>query len=93
MAKADEYVARRQFKESIIEYRRAIQVQNWPPLNTRDIFERTAETFKSDAWIVGRTTMQEFSSKKAHKLPKPDASIRKQDFVSAEDVAAAPAPA
>jgi 2,5-diamino-6-(ribosylamino)-4(3H)-pyrimidinone 5'-phosphate reductase len=40
-----------------------IQVHNWPALDTADLFERTAETFRSDAWIVGRTTMQEFSSK------------------------------
>ena len=40
-----------------------IQIHNWPPLNTSRIFESTAEMFKSDAWIVGRTTMQEFSSK------------------------------
>jgi 2,5-diamino-6-(ribosylamino)-4(3H)-pyrimidinone 5'-phosphate reductase len=58
-----------------------IVAHNWPLLNTSDIFERTAETFKSDAWIVGRTTMQEFSSKKSHKLGKPDPSIRKEDFV------------
>ena len=49
-----------------------IQVHNWPPLNTSDIFERTAETFKSGAWIVGRTTMPEFSSKKPHRLGKPE---------------------
>src|SRR4051794_20335272 len=60
-----------------------IQPHNWPGLNTSNIFETTAETFKSDAWIVGRTTMQEFSSKKSHKLGKPDASIGKKDFVGA----------
>jgi hypothetical protein len=32
------------------------------------VLQRTAETFKSDAWVVGRTTMQEFSSRKPHKL-------------------------
>jgi riboflavin biosynthesis pyrimidine reductase len=58
-----------------------IQVHNWPRLNTSGIFESTAETFKSDAWIVGRTTMQEFSSKKPHRLGKPDASIPKEDFL------------
>src|SRR5215212_5702863 len=58
-----------------------IQVHNWPPLGTSGIFESTAETFKSDAWIVGRTTMQEFSSKKRHRLGRPDSSIPKEDFV------------
>ena len=58
-----------------------IQPHNWPGLDTTRLFESTAETFKSDAWVVGRTTMQEFSSRKAHPLGRPDASIRKEDFV------------
>ncbi|HEY5703965.1 MAG TPA: dihydrofolate reductase family protein [Chthoniobacterales bacterium] len=58
-----------------------IQIHNWPPLNTSRIFESTAETFKSDAWIVGRTTMQEFSSKEPHRLGRPDPSIPKEDFI------------
>src|SRR5436305_4747815 len=62
-----------------------IQVHNWPPLSTSKIFETTAETFKSDAWIVGRTTMQEFSSKKSHRLGRPDRSIPKEDFVGKHD--------
>src|SRR4051812_3408171 len=52
-----------------------IQVHNWPRINTGDLFESAAETFKSDAWIVGRKTMQEFSSKKAHRLGKSDPSM------------------
>jgi 2,5-diamino-6-(ribosylamino)-4(3H)-pyrimidinone 5'-phosphate reductase len=58
-----------------------IQAHNWPPLNSSGIFESTAETIKADAWIVGRTTMQEFSSRKPHRPGRPDASIRKEDFV------------
>jgi riboflavin biosynthesis pyrimidine reductase len=58
-----------------------IQVHNWPSVNTGNLFEKTAESFKSDAWIVGRTTMQEFSSKRTHKLGKPDPTIQKVDFV------------
>ncbi len=58
-----------------------IQVHNWPPLATANLFERTAATITSDAWIVGRTTMQEFSSKRSHRLGKPDPSISKEDFV------------
>jgi hypothetical protein len=54
---------------------------NWPKMaGTSKMFESTAETFKSDAWIVGRTTMEGFSSKKAHRLGKPDRSIPKKDF-------------
>jgi riboflavin biosynthesis pyrimidine reductase len=58
-----------------------IQVHNWPKNTSADLFEKTAESFKSDAWIVGRTTMQEFSSKRAHKLGRPDPSIKKEDFI------------
>ena len=58
-----------------------IQIHNWPPRNTSGHFESTAETFKSDAWIVGRTTMQEFSSKEPHRLGRPDPSIPKEDFI------------
>lgn len=58
-----------------------IQVHNWPRIDSADLFEKTAESFKSDAWIVGRTTMQEFSSKKAHKLGRPDPSFKKVDFI------------
>src|ERR1051325_751510 len=60
---------------------RRIQVHTWPPLSTSSIFESTAETFKSDAWVVGRTTMQEFSSKKPHRLGNSDSSIPEEDFV------------
>lgn len=59
-----------------------IKATNWPPLDQARIFESTAEKIKADAWVVGRTTMQEFSSKKAHRLGKPDRSIsKKEDFV------------
>lgn len=45
------------------------------------LFESTAEKIKVDAWIVGRITMQEFCSKKKHRLGPPDSSIAKKDFV------------
>jgi riboflavin biosynthesis pyrimidine reductase len=62
-----------------------IQAHNWPPSfkTTADVFERTAETIKADAWVVGRTTMQEFSSKRPPRLGRPDPSIPKEDFVGA----------
>lgn len=59
-----------------------IKPHNWPNLSkVSDLFEKTAETFKSDAWIVGRTTMQGFSSKRSHPLGKPQPSIPKTDFI------------
>jgi riboflavin biosynthesis pyrimidine reductase len=58
-----------------------IQANNWPKADTSRLFESTAETIKADAWLVGRTTMQEFSSKKPQRLGRPDPSIPKEDFV------------
>jgi riboflavin biosynthesis pyrimidine reductase len=45
-------------------------------------FEETAAKIKSDAWLVGRTTMQEFSSKKPFKDNQPNIRITKEDFVA-----------
>jgi 2,5-diamino-6-(ribosylamino)-4(3H)-pyrimidinone 5'-phosphate reductase len=58
-----------------------IRAHNWPSSNAAGLFEKTAEAIKSDAWIVGRTTMQEFSSSKSHTLKKPNSPIPKKDFV------------
>jgi hypothetical protein len=37
--------------------------KRWP-INGPEIFENSAAMIKSDGWIVGRTTMQPFSSQK-----------------------------
>lgn len=56
--------------------------ENWPNKKIMaPVFESIAEKIKADAWLVGRTTMEEFSSKKPHRLGKPDRSIQKVDFV------------
>lgn len=44
-------------------------------------FEEPASRIKADAWLVGRVTMQEFSSKKNPALPTGRISIPKEDFV------------
>jgi 2,5-diamino-6-(ribosylamino)-4(3H)-pyrimidinone 5'-phosphate reductase len=44
-------------------------------------FEETAEKIKADAWLVGRVTMQEFSSKKKHTLRTGRPNITKKDYV------------
>jgi 2,5-diamino-6-(ribosylamino)-4(3H)-pyrimidinone 5'-phosphate reductase len=44
-------------------------------------FEETAEKIPADAWLVGRVTMQEFSSSKTYELNS-NASIPKTDFVA-----------
>ena len=58
-----------------------IQGSRWPLKNTGKLFEGPAEKIKVDAWIVGRTTMQEFASKKSHRLSKGRIAISKTDFV------------
>ncbi|WP_165958163.1 dihydrofolate reductase family protein [Segetibacter sp. 3557_3] len=45
-------------------------------------FEETAARIKADAWLVGRTTMQEFSSKTVPPLAKGRVNIPKEDFVA-----------
>ena len=45
-------------------------------------FEEPASKIKADAWLVGRITMQEFSSKKKHVLSKAAVRIPKEDFVA-----------
>ena len=57
--------------------------QNWPSSvkQMAHVFESTAAKIKADAWLVGRTTMQEFSSKKAHRLGPADRTLDKTDFV------------
>src|SRR5574339_652025 len=45
-------------------------------------FEETAAKIKADAWLVGRVTMQEFSSKKKPKASAKRVVIsKKEDFV------------
>lgn len=45
-------------------------------------FEETASKIKADAWLVGRVTMEEFSSKKKPKAPAEHTRIPKDDFVA-----------
>jgi len=44
-------------------------------------FEETAEKIPADAWLVGRVTMQEFSSKNEHTI-NGNVDIPKDDFVA-----------
>ncbi|MDO1449024.1 RibD family protein [Rhodocytophaga aerolata] len=45
-------------------------------------FEETAEKIQADAWLVGRVTMQEFSSKQTYSLTHETTAIPKEDFVA-----------
>ena len=49
--------------------------------NPSRFFEEPAAKIKIDAWIVGRVTMQEFSSKKPYRKRKGRFDVPKTDFV------------
>jgi 2,5-diamino-6-(ribosylamino)-4(3H)-pyrimidinone 5'-phosphate reductase len=51
-------------------------------------FEETAAKIKADAWLVGRVTMQEFSSRKAYPKARGRVNIPKEDFVAEYDAKA-----
>ncbi len=58
--------------------------ENWPNKSKMaGVFEGVAKKIKVDAWLVGRTTMQEFCSHKAHRLGRPYRTIGYTDFVGA----------
>lgn len=54
--------------------------RRWP-INGAEIFESSAATIKSDGWIVGRTTMQDFSSKKSRRKRRGKFTVPKTDFI------------
>jgi 2,5-diamino-6-(ribosylamino)-4(3H)-pyrimidinone 5'-phosphate reductase len=58
-----------------------IRSRDWPMKDSASLFERTAAKIKVDAWMVGRTTMQEFSSKKVRRVRKGVFRVPKTDFV------------
>lgn len=49
-------------------------------------FEETAAQIEADAWLVGRVTMQEFSSKQQYALSPAKEAIPKEDFVAGQPV-------
>ena len=53
----------------------------WGFKNHHKYFEETAEKIKADAWLVGRVTMEEFSSKRKPPRPKKRVTIPRTDFV------------
>src|SRR4051812_1131116 len=62
-----------------------IQTTIWPKnTNVHRLYERCHNELNGDAWIIGRTSMEGFSSSKIRRLPKPDASIKKEDFIGDE---------
>jgi 2,5-diamino-6-(ribosylamino)-4(3H)-pyrimidinone 5'-phosphate reductase len=58
----------------------------WGLKDHHKYFEEPASKIKANAWLVGRTTMQEFSSKKLHALRSTKTRIPKTDFVAVQPV-------
>jgi len=58
----------------------------WGLKDHHKYFEEPASKIKADAWLVGRTTMQEFSSKKTWTLRPSKNRIPKKDFVAIQPV-------
>lgn len=54
----------------------------WGLKDHHKYFEETSAQIKADAWLVGRTTMEEFSSRNVHLLSKGKVTIPKEDFVA-----------
>ncbi|WP_345256026.1 RibD family protein [Flaviaesturariibacter amylovorans] len=57
----------------------------WGYKDPAKYFEEPASKIKADAWLVGRVTMQEFSSKKPRPAMKSTVRIPKEDFVGTHD--------
>ena len=54
----------------------------WKLDDPHKYFEETADKIPADAWLVGRVTMQEFSSKKKYDLSTNSKQISRTDFVA-----------
>ena len=54
----------------------------WGLKDHHKYFEEPAAKIKADAWLVGRVTMQEFSSKKSLPASKTRITLPKEDFVA-----------
>jgi len=57
----------------------------WNLQGRPNYFEETAEKIKTDGWLVGRVTMQEFSSKKNYLRGGTVSKIPRKDFVAVQD--------
>jgi 2,5-diamino-6-(ribosylamino)-4(3H)-pyrimidinone 5'-phosphate reductase len=60
-----------------------IQPHRWPMGSVQAQYEKCHKALNPDAWIVGRTTMESFSSSKFKRLPKTDLSIKMRDCLAA----------
>jgi riboflavin biosynthesis pyrimidine reductase len=58
----------------------------WGFTDHHKYFEETAEKIKADAWLVGRVTMQEFSSKQTYPFNPNQLPVSTEDYVAAGSV-------
>jgi riboflavin biosynthesis pyrimidine reductase len=58
-----------------------IKQNNWPLKNPGRIYEEHAAEIETDGWIVGRITMEEFSSKKPRRKRPGKFDVPKGDFI------------
>jgi riboflavin biosynthesis pyrimidine reductase len=59
-----------------------IKQHNWGFKNPARLYEEAAAKIKTDGWIVGRITMEEFSSKKPRRNRPGHFDVPKEDFVA-----------
>jgi riboflavin biosynthesis pyrimidine reductase len=65
-----------------------IRTNNWPTNSPiQGLYEECHQSLDAKAWMVGRTTMESFSSSKIKSLGKADPSIKKEDFIGDENAA------
>jgi riboflavin biosynthesis pyrimidine reductase len=62
-----------------------IKQNNWGYKDPGRIYEAAASKIKSDGWIVGRVTMEEFSSKRPYRKRPGKFEVPKEDFIADYD--------
>src|SRR5438093_3473771 len=62
-----------------------IVIRNWKLRNASREYERTAATFKADAWIIGRISMEPFAGKARVPARKNRARVAREDFIAEHD--------
>jgi len=62
-----------------------IVTRGWDLTSASREYERTAATFKADAWIIGRISMEPYAGKARVPARRNGARIPREDFVAAHD--------
>ena len=62
-----------------------IVIRGWDLPNATREYERTAETFDADAWIIGRISMEPYAGKTRVPKKKNRERIPREDFVAEQD--------